>query len=135
MNTSTILLDSYILASGGLALKTDYEKANEIIKIVCDFYKVEEPYLKSNNRRRRVVEPRSICFHLLRKYTNLTLIKIGGLFGGRDHTTILHGIRSLEDLCDYDAKLSQNVEIIENKYKENNQSRLYTKKELCTEAQ
>jgi len=117
MNTSTLILDSYIESKKLLRIKTEMEKANDIIKIVCDFYETKDYLLKTKSRIRKIVEPRNICFFLIREYTFLSLVQVGGLFCNRDHTTVLHGIGSINDLCKYDEILKDKLETIEDNYK------------------
>lgn len=67
-----------------------------IIDVVCDFYRVNIRDLQSKNRQRSITQPRQICMFLLRKLTKLSLTEIGGYFGGRDHTTVMHAIKTVE---------------------------------------
>lgn len=68
-----------------------------IISAVCDFYRVKLSDLQSKRRQRSVATPRQVCMSLARKFTNHSLEEIGGFFGGRDHTTVMHAIRTVDE--------------------------------------
>ena len=78
------------------ALK-DYEEtertdltADKIISTVCDFFKVSREDLVGKKKNKEIVEPRQMCVYLINEMLNIPLTAIGALFGGRDHTTIMH---------------------------------------------
>lgn len=73
---------------------------DEIIKNVCEFYKVKETQLKSPKRDAFLVRPRQVLMYLLKKEMGLTFVEIGNLLGGRDHTTIMHGVTKVENLIE-----------------------------------
>jgi chromosomal replication initiator protein len=69
--------------------------------------------LKSPSRERTVVMARGVAMYLARQTTDKTLIEIGSFFGGRDHSTVLHGCRQIERLIHSDAETRQAVEFLE----------------------
>lgn len=75
--------------------------------------------LKGRCRTRAIVEARQIAMYLLRLYTDLSLIKIGKWFN-RDHTTVLHGIQTVENLMHTDQKFKDLVQSIEKRLKPEN---------------
>jgi chromosomal replication initiator protein len=90
------------LISAVLSLNKE-EKINgfhpdEIIKNVCYFYKVKPTQLKSPKRDAFLVKPRQVAMYLLKKELGLTFVEIGNLLGGRDHTTIMHGVGKVENM-------------------------------------
>jgi len=90
------------LISSVLSLNKD-EKLNtfhpdEIIKNVCYFYKVKSTQLKSSKRDAFLVRPRQVAMFLLKKELGLTFAEIGNLLGGRDHTTIMHGVEKVDNM-------------------------------------
>lgn len=90
------------LVSSVLSLNKE-EKLNsfhpdELIKNVCYFYKVKSTQLKSPKRSAFLVRPRQVAMFLLKKELGLTFVEIGNLLGGRDHTTIIHGVEKIEGL-------------------------------------
>jgi chromosomal replication initiator protein len=68
--------------------------------------------LKSNSRRRSVVMARDAAVFLARRLTNKSLQEVGAFFGGRDHTTIMHSCRKLEDAVGRDAETREMLESI-----------------------
>lgn len=77
----------------------------EIMDAVIDRYQVRLADLQSKKRPRSIAFPRQICMYLARRLTRHSLGEIGGYFGGRDHTTVLHAIRTIEHACKMDAQL------------------------------
>ncbi len=73
-----------------------------IFAAVTDFYGLKSSDLQSKKRERSVVFPRQIGMYLARRHTRLSLIEIGGYFGGRDHTTVLHANKSIESRLETD---------------------------------
>jgi chromosomal replication initiator protein len=71
---------------------------DEIIRNVCFFYKVKSTQLKSPKRDAFLVRPRQVAMYLLKRELGLTFVEIGNLLGGRDHTTIMHGVDKVEDM-------------------------------------
>ena len=76
-------------ASGEIAIQT-------IIDAVTDYYGVRLADLQSKRRQRSIAQPRQVCMFLARKYTRHSLEEIGGYFGGRDHTTVMHAVKIVE---------------------------------------
>ena len=81
---------------------------DEIIKNVCEFYKVKPTQLKSSKRDAFLVKPRQIAMFLLKKELGLTYVEIGNLLGGRDHTTIMHGVEKVENMVK-DSIISEDI--------------------------
>jgi len=80
-----------------------------IISQVCKFYNVDEIILRGSQRTRNIAEPRQIAMYLIRKLTNLSLPEIGQQFA-KDHTTVLHSIRQVEQrLKNGDPELQNNI--------------------------
>lgn len=78
-----------------------------IISVVTDFYGIRLTDLQSKHRQRSIALPRQVCMYLARKCTRHSLEEIGGFFGGRDHTTVMHALKAVEgrrtDDTDFDA--------------------------------
>ncbi|HSV42953.1 MAG TPA: chromosomal replication initiator protein DnaA [Candidatus Bathyarchaeia archaeon] len=70
---------------------------NTIQKEVADFFHIQVGDLKSKKRSRNVIIPRQVCMYLVRKLTNLSFPEIGLSFGGKDHTTVLHSCKKMEN--------------------------------------
>ncbi|MDO4570214.1 MAG: DnaA/Hda family protein [Planctomycetia bacterium] len=82
----------------------------DIAKIVAKYYKVRLADIRSRSRRATLVTTRGIVYYLARRLTNATLQEIGEYFGGRDHTTILHGCTQIEMLVKNDESVRQSLE-------------------------
>lgn len=86
-----------------------------IIDTVSDFFNVKIPDLQSKRRQKSIAQPRQVCMFLARKHTPHSLQEIGGYFGGRDHTTVLHAERTIESRIAKDAQFAGVVRTIEAK--------------------
>ena len=85
----------------------------QIIDAVTRFYNVRLADLQSEKRHRSIALPRQVCMYLARQKTRYSLEEIGGYFGGRDHTTVMHAIRTITDDRKMDAQFNAQVERIE----------------------
>lgn len=64
--------------------------ADKIINVVCNYYNIKKEDLVGKKKNKEIVEPRQICMYLISEILELPLASIGSLFGGRDHTTVIH---------------------------------------------
>nr|WP_245419574.1 chromosomal replication initiator protein DnaA [Phyllobacterium salinisoli] len=87
-------------------------RIEEIQRIVARHYNVSKQDLLSNRRTRTIVKPRQVAMYLAKMLTPRSLPEIGRRFGGRDHTTVLHAVRKIEDLVGADQKLAQELELL-----------------------
>lgn len=81
-----------------LALQEKLVTIDNIQKTVAEYYKIKIADLLSKRRSRSVARPRQMAMALAKELTNHSLPEIGDAFGGRDHTTVLHGCRKIEQL-------------------------------------
>lgn len=88
---------------------TALSSPKKILNAICDKYDVRLKDLKSPTRKAAIALPRQICMYLLRQESQLSLEAVGELLGGRDHTTILHGVGKIENLVKKDKKLAQDI--------------------------
>ena len=95
-------------------------RIEDIQRIVARHYNVSRQELVSNRRTRVVVKPRQIAMYLAKTLTPRSFPEIGRRFGGRDHTTVLHAVRKIEDLITGDTKLCHEVELLKRLINENN---------------
>ena len=84
----------------------------EIIRKVADHYNLRMTDLMSARRSRSIARPRQVAMFLSKMLTSKSLPEIGRRFGGRDHTTVIHAVRKIEELKFVDAQLSEEVEIL-----------------------
>ena len=87
-------------------------RIEDIQRIVARHYNVSKNELLSNRRTRTIVKPRQIAMYLSKVMTPRSLPEIGRRFGGRDHTTVLHAVRKIEDLSGSDNTLAQELELL-----------------------
>jgi chromosomal replication initiator protein len=66
----------------------------------------------SSRRTANVVRPRQVAMYLAKQLTLRSLPEIGRRFGGRDHTTVLHAVRKIENLVHTDTSLAEEIEIL-----------------------
>jgi chromosomal replication initiator protein len=88
-------------------------RMNDIMGIVTERFDVKLSDLQGRRRNRSIALPRQLCMYLARQYTSHSLEEIGGFFGGRDHTTVLHANRLILAKREADARFRQRVEEIE----------------------
>ena len=87
-----------------------------IQKQVCNHFMVKDSDLKSTRRDRNIARPRQIAMYLAKELTSKSLPEIGIAFG-RDHSTIIHAIRTIESLIKTDAEIAQSVEFLKRSIK------------------
>ena len=78
-----------------------------IQKMVAEYYKVRVSDLLSKRRPRMIARPRQMAMALCKELTEHSLPEIGDSFGGRDHTTVLHACRKIDELCDTNGRLRE----------------------------
>jgi len=87
-------------------------KIEEIQRTVARQYNVSRSDLLSSRRTANVVRPRQIAMYLAKTLTLRSLPEIGRRFGGRDHTTVLHAVRKIENLVGNDTTLADEIELL-----------------------
>ena len=87
-------------------------RIEDIQRVVAKHYNVSRQELVSNRRTRVIVKPRQIAMYLSKTLTPRSFPEIGRRFGGRDHTTVLHAVRKIEDLISGDTKLCHEIELL-----------------------
>jgi chromosomal replication initiator protein len=87
-------------------------RIEDIQRIVARHYNVSRQELVSNRRTRVIVKPRQVAMYLSKTMTPRSFPEIGRRFGGRDHTTVLHAVRKIEELISADQKLSHEIELL-----------------------
>jgi chromosomal replication initiator protein len=83
-----------------------------IQKTVADYYKLKVTEMHSKKRSRAIARPRQVAMWLARELTHHSLPEIGEAFGGRDHTTVLHAYRTINDLRNKEAHLGNDVHVL-----------------------
>ena len=83
--------------------------------IVCKFYKISKNEMLSPRRSRYLVRPRQIAIYLAKMLTSKSLPEIGRSFSNRDHTTVIHSVKTIERLRKEDKELNINIDSLKNK--------------------
>lgn len=85
---------------------------DEIQKKVAEHFNIRISDMHSARRARQVARPRQIAMYLAKQLTPRSLPEIGRKFGGRDHTTVIHAVRKVEELSAYDPTFKEDVELL-----------------------
>ncbi|WP_034619536.1 chromosomal replication initiator protein DnaA [Chitinibacter tainanensis] len=96
-----------ILASGSRQVSVE-----NIQKTVADFYKIKVADMHSKKRTRDIARPRQLAMALTKELTQMSLPAIGDAFGGRDHTTVLHACRTIQDFRQTDQELAHQYGVL-----------------------
>lgn len=102
----------------GVALRGGPERritVDEIQKTVADHFNLKQADLLSERRTRAIARPRQIAMYLCKQHTTRSYPDIGRRFGGRDHTTVLHGVRKIEELMPKEEQIARDVEALTRK--------------------
>lgn len=94
-------------------LEAERPTVERIAAQVAGFFQVKPALLLSASRQRGVLRPRQVSMYLVRQHTSMSLEEIGRYFGGRDHTTVLHACRKVEEELGRDASLASAVRELE----------------------
>ncbi len=90
-----------------LALQEKLVTIENIQKTVAEYYKIRIADLLSKRRSRSIARPRQVAMALAKELTNHSLPEIGDAFGGRDHTTVLHGCRRIKELRETERRVGE----------------------------
>ena len=91
---------------------------DEIQRAVAEHYGLKKEDLLSERRTRSIARPRQAAMYLAKQLTTRSYPDIGRRFGGRDHTTVLHAVRRIEELKAIDPALAQDVEALTRKLRD-----------------
>ena len=83
-----------------------------IQRTVAEHYALKKEDMLSERRARAVARPRQVAMWLAKQITTRSLPDIGRRFGGRDHTTVLHAVRRIEQLKEEDASLARDIDVL-----------------------
>ncbi|WP_116964845.1 chromosomal replication initiator protein DnaA [Fastidiosibacter lacustris] len=81
-----------------ISIQEKIVKVDNIQRVVADYYNIKITDLLSKQKSRDVARPRQVAMALAKEFTNHSLPEIGSFFGGRDHTTVLHAVRTIQKL-------------------------------------
>ena len=84
----------------------------EIQKRVAEHFNIRMSDMHSARRARAVARPRQVAMYLAKQLTSRSLPEIGRKFGGRDHTTVMHAVRKIDELREGDTSLSEDIDLL-----------------------
>ena len=84
----------------------------EIQRKVSEYYNIRLSDMVGPKRVRNFARPRQMAMYLSKTLTSRSLPDIGRRFGKRDHTTVMHGVKKIEELCNTDAQIADDLEIL-----------------------
>ena len=96
-----------------LSIRNRQITIENIQKTVADFFKIKISDMYSKRRPANIARPRQIAMYLAKELTQKSLPEIGDLFGGRDHTTVLHAVRKITAERSQDSELNQALHVLE----------------------
>ncbi|HRK73246.1 MAG TPA: chromosomal replication initiator protein DnaA [Rhodothermales bacterium] len=89
----------------------------EILQIVSHYFQIPEDQVRAKTRKQEVVQARQVAMYFAKQFTKHSLKTIGLHFGGRDHSTVIHGIQSVEGYMETDPKFADTIREIQHKIK------------------
>jgi len=96
-----------------LSIQNRQISVENIQKAVADFYSIKVADMYSKKRPANIAKPRQIAMYIAKELTQKSLPEIGELFGGRDHTTVLHAVRRIADARLHDSHLNHELHVLE----------------------
>jgi chromosomal replication initiator protein len=96
-----------------LSIQNRQVSVENILKTCADFYKIKVADMYSKKRPASIARPRQIAMYLAKEMTQKSLPEIGELFGGRDHTTVLHAVRKISAERQKNTELNQQLHVLE----------------------
>jgi len=110
LESTKAILSDYIKNSTSKAISVE-----KIQKLVANFYNLKISDLSSKSRAREIARPRQIAMYLSKKHTTDSLPNIGKSFGGKNHATVIHSVKLVEELINNDQKVLADVKSLEEK--------------------
>ena len=121
-NKTASLSEAKIILRDLLNLSENKVTIDLIQSTVCKFFKISKNEMLSSRRSRYLVRPRQAAIYLTKILTSKSLPEIGREFSNRDHTTIIHSVKTIEKLIKEDVELSGNIDNLKNKILYNRQN-------------
>lgn len=88
-------------------------EARTVLDEICAYYEIPMKLIKGEKRDKSIAQPRQILMYLLKKHTSMTLDEIASFLGGRDHTTIMHGVKKIETILPTNEKIQTDVSLLQ----------------------
>ncbi len=104
----TLDLAKNVLKDLGLSKKKTYT-IETIQKIVCDHYSIPDDMVRAKSRKKEIAMARQVAMFMVKRFTGYSLKTIGLHFGGRDHSTVIHAINTINDLVQKDVTTQETI--------------------------
>ncbi len=118
LNKQEITLDLAIDVIDKLVKNTKREVSIDFIQeTVCNYFNINVEQLKSKTRKREIVQSRQIAMYFAKTLTKSSLATIGAQIGGKDHATVLHACKTVNNLLDTDKRFKDFIDDIQKKFK------------------
>jgi chromosomal replication initiator protein len=117
MNHSSITIDVAMAALAELLDDSHRKRITPemVLNAVCEYYGIETRVVQGRGRSRNIVVPRQVAMYLLREEVGCSLVEIGSMLGGRDHTTVMYGCEKMGEEINNDSRLRNEVLAIREK--------------------
>ena len=112
---SPSISESKIILKDLINFSENHVTIEYIKKTVCDYFKINVSEMLLPRRSRYLVRPRQIAMYLTKNLTSKSLPDIGREFSDRDHTTVIHSVKTIDKLRGKDEEMSKAIEILKNK--------------------
>ena len=119
-NKTPNLAETKVVLKDLLNLSENKVTIDLIQTLVCKFFKISKNEMLSSRRSRYLVRPRQVAIYLTKILTSKSLPEIGREFSNRDHTTIIHSVKTIEKLKENDAEMVDNINKLKNQILYNN---------------
>ena len=114
------LIETKVVLKDLLNLAENKVTIDLIQTLVCKFFKISKNEMLSSRRSRYLVRPRQTAIYLTKILTSKSLPEIGREFSNRDHTTIIHSVKTIEKLKEKDTEMADNIDKLKNQILYNN---------------
>jgi chromosomal replication initiator protein len=114
------LAETKVVLKDLLNLPENKVTIDKIQTIVCKFFKISKNEMLSSRRSRYLVRPRQTAIYLSKILTSKSLPEIGREFSNRDHTTIIHSVKTIEKIKSHDIEMTDNINKLKNQILYNN---------------
>ena len=114
-NKVPTLTETKVILKDLLNIPTNKVTIDLIQTMVCKFFKISKNEMLSARRSRYLVRPRQTAIYLSKSLTTKSLPEIGRAFSNRDHTTVIHSVKTIEKLRKNDSELNLNIDSLKNK--------------------
>ncbi len=109
------------LVNKAIGIKREESKRihpDDVINAVCDYFDIRPTQIKGTKRTASLVKARHLCMYLLKEELGLTYVDIGNILGGRDHTTVMHGVEKVKTTSSNSENKNEEISFIKQQLKE-----------------